>query len=186
MQGAHLADGKWRYPVRYGYADVEVGSVIEERFSLPVSVRHDPECMLYAVADKYSPDSMSLRVDNDIGVAAMKNGKVLDVPLDLGHIYIGNKKLKTILNEAQASNDYSSFSAELGRTVANLAKLLGLKKVFVVGEIVMWFDKVKDLFDKNFKMVTTSVKYEVSDVENASEGAARIAMTEYPRSWQCS
>ena len=180
MQGSRADGDRWIYPVRGGYVKFDPKAVIENCFSLPVFVRHDPECMLYAVMDNISVDSMSLRVDNDIGVAAMKRGRILEVPLDMGHIYIGDKKLKSILNDSEASGDYTRIAEELGLAAANLAKLLGLKKVFIVGGIIEWFDKVEVLFDASFRRVSPSIEYVVSDVADASEGAALLAISEYP------
>ena len=180
MQGARCDENKWMYPLRSGYVKFDTKTVIENCFSLPVFVRHDPECMLYAVIDNISVDSMTLRVDNDIGVAAIKKGRILEVPLDLGHIYVGNKKLKSILNDSQARGDYMRIAEELGLASANLAKLLGIKKVFIVGEIIGWFDKVEKMFDENFRRVSSSIEYVVSNAADASEGAALLAMFEYP------
>lgn len=180
MQGARAKDGGWNYPIMDKYESFDPRPVIESRFELPVFARHDPECMLYAVMDNIGIDSMTLRVDNDIGVAAMKNGRILEVPLDLGHIYVGEEKLKTILNKGDATGDYSKFAGELGMASANLAKLLGLKKVFIVGGILKWFNKVESRFDETFRRVSSSIEYVVCDAQDASEGAARVAMAEYP------
>ena len=98
----------------------------------------------------------------------------------MGHIYIGDKKLKSILNDSEASGDYTRIAEELGLAAANLAKLLGLKKVFIVGGIIEWFDKVEVLFDASFRRVSPSIEYVVSDVADASEGAALLAISEYP------
>ena len=180
MQGARANDGGWYYPIMDKYESFDPRSVIRNRFDLPVFARHDPECMLYAVIDNIAVDSMTLRVDNDIGVAAMKNGRILDVPLDLGHIYVGEKKLKTILNDGDATGDYSKIACELGMASANLAKLLGLKKVFIVGGILKWFDKVENYFENTFRRVSKNIEYIVCDAQDAPEGAARVAMAEYP------
>ena len=180
MQGARSGEDKWIYPVTNRYVQFDPMTVIKNRFSLPVFVRHDPECMLYAVVDNISVDSMTLRVDNDIGVAAMKNGRILEVPLDLGHIYVGERKLKTILNECDASGDYTEIAEELGLASANLAKLLGLKKVFIVGKIIEWIDGVSVPFDRSFRRVSSRIEYVVSNVVDASEGAALVAIAEYP------
>lgn len=180
MQGACSDGSLWTYPIHKGYVKFDPKAVIENCFSLPVFVRHDPECMLYAVMDSIFVDSMAVRVDNDIGVAVMKKGRILEAPLELGHIYVGNKKLKAILNDSESSGDYMRIAEELGLAVANLAKLLGLKKVFIVGEIIEWFDKVEEQFFASFRRASSSIECVVSNAVDASCGAALVAMLEYP------
>jgi hypothetical protein len=137
--------------------------------------------MLYALAQTPKDDCMTVRVDNGIGVAAMKGGKILELPLELGFIMCGEEKLKDILKHAKKSGNYAKFASELGIAVGNLSMLLGVKKVFLVGEIIKLFDDISAAFDESFKSVDKKMEYEVSKVTDASEGAARVAMTEYPR-----
>lgn len=180
MEGSRAKGGGWNYPLKKGYAPISPASFIEERFGLPVFVRHDPECMLYAVAANGEDGAMAVRVDNGVGVAAMKDGRILDLPLELGCVRIGEKRIVDILREGIAAGDYNEFMRVLGLGAANLAMLLGIKKVFIVGEIVNFFREYSEVFSGAFNSVSRSVEYVVSTVLEASCGAARVAMAEYP------
>lgn len=180
MEGMRDTDGGWKYPFSGGACPFRPDTVIESRMGLPVYVRHDPECMLYAVAENFDDDCMALRVDNGIGVAVMKGGKILELPLELGFAHRCGRPLKSILRDCAKEGNYAGIAAELGAASANLAMLLGVKTVYIVGEIIGWFDGARDIFDKAFSVVDKNVKYEISKASDASEGAARVAMAEYP------
>ena len=179
MEGMKTECG-WMYPIKDRSVAFLPDKIIRNSFDLPVYVRHDPECMLYALADSLDEDCMTLRVDNGIDVAAMKDGKILSLPLELGHIICGGEKLKNILKASKLNKNYSCFARELGFAAANLAMLLGVKKVFIVGEIIEWFDEIASVFESSFKSVNKKTEYDVSGIKDASEGAARVAMAEYP------
>lgn len=184
MEGARAANGGWYYPTPTGSFIFYPDKVIEDRFGLPVFVRHDPECMLYTVAESLDIDCMTLRVDTGVGVAVMKRGKLMEAPLELGNIFVGGERLRKYVYDCNAKEsctfDEVHLGEKLGYSAANLAMLLGLKKVYIVGEIIAWFDKIADEFDAAFSKVSRKIEYEVSEISDASEGAARVAMAAYP------
>ena len=179
MEGIFSGDG-WLYPFETGVAPYRPEPDIEARFGIPVSARHDPECMLYAAAGDLSCDCMALRVDNGIGVAAMRGGRVLDLPLELGFVKKDGVALRHILRECKKSGDFAPIASALGSASGNLAMLLGVTKVYVVGEIIEWFDEIEDIFRAEFSRIDENIEYEISNISDASVGAARVAMTEYP------
>lgn len=184
MEGMRRSDGAWGYPTPSGSFLFYPDSIIEKRFDLPVFVRHDPECMLYAVAESLELDSMVLRVDTGVGVAAMKKGRIMELPLELGNIFVDGERLRKHVFDCTAlkkcSFDEAHLGEKLGYAAANLAMLLGLKKVHIVGEIIEWFDKIEEEFSFAFSKVKKDTEYEVSKISDASEGAAKVAMAEYP------
>ncbi|MBQ9071011.1 MAG: ROK family protein [Clostridia bacterium] len=182
MEGVHSDDG-WCYPIGSDYVEYNPYTVIKSHFDLPVFARHDPECMLYALGDEAFDDCMLLRIDNEIGSAVMKRGEILDFPLELGRVRYGKKKLrhlfKAYFGEGKMG-DGAEFGEALGCSVGNLMSMLGLYRVFVVGEIVDWFDGISNDFDTALKSVGADFSYEVRRIMDASEGAARLAMSKYP------
>ena len=71
------------------WVQVPLGSLVSERFGLPVLVEHDPNCILYAQsAGTKTENVILLRVDNGIGMAVMLEGSIFDRPgmFELGHI----------------------------------------------------------------------------------------------------
>lgn len=180
MEGMRSEDGTWAYPLACGVVNMRPEVDIEKRLGLPVFARHDPECMLYAAVDSLDADCLVIRVDTGIGVAAMKNGRILDLPLELGFINVGGIPLRKILKASLKKGDYTVIAHELGIAVGNLSMLLGIKKVFLVGKIIEWLADVREVFDKAFRSVGGCMEYEISNIGDASEGAAKVAMAEFP------
>ena len=180
MEGRHSEDGSWGYPLACGVVQMRPEIDIERYFGLPVLTRHDPECMLYAAAESLDVDCMVVRVDTGIGVAAMKKGRILELPLELGFIKTGDTTLRRILKASAKEGDHTVIARELGLAAANLAWLLGVKKVYLVGKIIEWLADVREEFDKAFRSVDERTEYEISTISDASEGAAKVAMAEYP------
>lgn len=181
MEGRRSEQGGFFYPIAADWIPIFPQRFIAERFGLPVSIRHDPECVLYSVAHA-SRDCVAVRVDNWIGVAAMKHGKILELPLELGLIQYGNRKLQNILRSCAKSGDYGEIAEALGRSVGNLALLLGIETCFLAGEITEWLDGAKDKFEAAFHEANPQGEYKICFVSDASDGAARLAMADFPAS----
>jgi len=78
MQGA--VDAQQGVSVRFpaeGWHSEPLATLLEEEFSLPVFLEHDPDCILYAAtAGDDLQDGILLRVDKGIGMAVMLNGRI--------------------------------------------------------------------------------------------------------------
>ncbi len=179
MEGARTEDGGWGYPMQGGAVSVHPEVFITRCFGMPVSVRHDPECVLYSVAGERA-DCLTVRVDRWIGIAAMKGGRILELPFELGWTRYGKRRLQDILRSCAREGDYREIAEALGRSVGNLALLIGINACVLAGEITEWIGSVREEFDAAFREVSQHVSYELSDVSDASFGAARLAMAEYP------
>ncbi len=181
VEGMRSENGGFLYPMTGGCTSVFPQRVIAEHFDLPVVARHDPECVLYSVAESCGEDCLVIRADTEeIGVAAMKNGKIMELPLELGHVRYRGERLREILHSCTREGNYGEIAEALGYSVANLAMLLGIRKCFLVGEWLKWFDSVSEVFDMAFGTVSERIKYEICVLSDASDGAARLAMAEYP------
>lgn len=180
MEGMRASVDTWSYPTGKSTFPYAPKRIFEERFGLPVTVRHDPECTLYSVICGRSEDAMAVRIDNGIGVAAMKEGKMLDLPLELGFITVGERKLRDILIEGAESGSYGDFARELGVAAGNLAMLLGIPKIYIVGGSIRRFYSVESDFSSALARVSSKLQYEISGVSDASEGAALLAVSEFP------
>jgi hypothetical protein len=180
MEGSRSDDGGYLYPFTGGFISIHPEVFLANRFGLPVFVRHDPECVLYSIANSSDADCIAVRVDNGIGVAAMKGGKILDLPLELGSIRYGKKKLHNILHNCAQSGDYCEIAEALGRSVGNLTILLGIETCFLAGEITEWLEGCRDRFDVAFKEANPRGEYKICFVSDASDGAARLALADFP------
>ena len=179
MEGMRAESGGFRYPIADNWVPVFPQLFVAKRFGLPVSIRHDPECVLYSVAHTCQ-DCVTVRVDNWIGVAAMKRGKILELPLELGSIRYGKRKLHHILHNCAQSGDYCEIAEALGRSVGNLTILLGIETCFLAGEITEWLEGCRDRFDVAFKEANPHGEYKICFVSDASDGAARLALADFP------
>jgi hypothetical protein len=179
MEGLRSENGGFYYPIANKWLPVSPQVFIANHFELPVSIRHDPECVLYSVAHTCQ-DCMVVRVDNWIGVAAMKRGKILDLPLELGSIRYGNQKLHTILHNCAQNNDYYEIAEALGRSAGNLTVLLGIKTCFLAGKVTEWLERCRDKFDTSFREANPRGEYKICLVSDASDGAARLALADFP------
>ena len=73
-----------------GWSDVPLAYILEKRFSLPVHIEHDPNCILYAIGEEERRDTALVRLDKSIGMAVMLGGKMIDKPgiFELGHTVV--------------------------------------------------------------------------------------------------
>ena len=73
-----------------GWDDVPLAYILENKFSLPVHIEHDPNCILYAIQGTPRRDTALVRIDNGIGMAVMLGGKIIDKPgiFELGHTVV--------------------------------------------------------------------------------------------------
>ena len=178
MEGMRAADGGWLYPMKQGCISVCPEVFLAERFRLPIAVKHDPECVLYSVA-RHKEDCIVVRVDKWIGVAAMKNGKILEMPLELGWIRYGEQKLQDILRNCAKKGDHLEIAEALGRSIGNLTLLLGINTCFLAGEVAAWLEGLTTVFNTTFRQANKNATCEICAVSDASNGAAKLAMAKY-------
>lgn len=180
MEGLPSSSGGYYFPFNGGSKLVQPDKFIKKRFDLSVVVRHDPECMLYSALNQTVQDCVLVRVDKWIGIAVMKNGKILDIPIELGRVQCGEDRLIDIYNACKKTRDYSRFAKALGQAVGNLAVLLCIDKCYISGSIMNYFDKISCEFKTAFSGVNSKIKYEEIHSPDASEGASMLVMSKYP------
>ena len=179
MEGRRAADGGWLYPMKHCCVPIFPEVFLAREFGLPISVRHDPECVLYSVAP-HPADRIAVRVDKWIGVAAMKREKMLELPLELGWIRYGERKLQSILRDCVSKGDLREIAEALGYSVGNLTLLLGIDSCFLAGEGIEWLEDLTEIFEAALQKANPNATYKTCAITDASDGAARLAMAEYP------
>lgn len=93
MQGIVDAENgvSLRIPGRQNWQNAPLSAMLEQRFHIPVFLRHDPDCILYAYAKRVDErNAMLVRVDHGIGMAAMLDGEIIARPgiFELGHTVV--------------------------------------------------------------------------------------------------
>ena len=73
-----------------GWIDLPLAYILEKKYSLPVHIEHDPNCILYAVEEETRRDTALVRIDKGIGMAVMIGGRMIDKPgiFELGHTVV--------------------------------------------------------------------------------------------------
>ena len=61
-----------------------------------------------------------------------------------------------------------------------MTHLLGIDRCFLAGEGIEWFEELTDLFGTALRQANSNAKYEICVITDASDGAARLAMADYP------
>ncbi len=78
-------------PGHGNWNNVPLAEAVEERFNIPTFIEHDPNCILYAASKKQNlGDTMLIRADYGLGMAAMIGGKMVDKPgiFEIGHTVV--------------------------------------------------------------------------------------------------
>lgn len=185
MQGQRSeATGLWGFPAPGGYIYVDPEKMIGAKFKMPVTVRHDPECMLYAfMGNGERKDTMTVRVDGGIGVAVMKRGEMLTCPLELGEtVTEGGVHLSELCTTAKiiSSADKTGACRALSLAVANLALLLDVERVILCGEAVREYLKLGSFFSDIFSSVCGGkISLSMSEITDAAGGAVSASASNY-------
>ena len=90
MQGKVDAESgvSYRFPGIPDWEPLDVRTWLSERYSLPVSVDHDPKCLLFAKTVRENiRDGVLLRLDKGIGLSVVLDGKILG---DFGRMELGH------------------------------------------------------------------------------------------------
>lgn len=77
-------------PGRTEWKNVPIADILKAKFGLPVTLEHDPNCILFAARRGKIEDTLLIRVDHGIGMAVMLGGKIIDKPgiFELGHVIV--------------------------------------------------------------------------------------------------
>lgn len=76
---------------RSDWSDLPLAEIVENEFSIPTFIEHDPNCIIYASSAKDSQtDTILIRADDGIGMAVMIDGKIINKPgiFELGHTVV--------------------------------------------------------------------------------------------------
>lgn len=178
-------------------------------FSLPVTVHHDPDCMLYSLpVEKNREGVLMVRLDRGVGLSVCRHGNLLsEFPLELGKTVFRESGACKTLEEAigiggleqeigkpltspeelfgdeKARGIFSHAGILLGTALGNLCHLIPVSKVAICGELT----RFSELFLPAAKTALREVigaetpPVSVHSVTDAALGAARFAVDEFPR-----
>lgn len=176
MQGKVDAESgvSYRFPGIPAWEPFDVRAWLSERYALPVSVDHDPKCLLFAKTVRENiRDGLLLRLDRGIGLSVVIDGKILSDfgRMELGHtISVPNGELCACgrrgcleayasirgierrtgraFSDLIAQGDPSAFDeacAHLATALSNVAALFAPERIILTGKLAE-----SDLFYNRF------------------------------------
>ena len=195
MQG--IFDSKkniWEYPSREKiYIDFDKD--FKDMFDLPVTVGHDPSCILYGCIDSTLKNNMILRLDKGIGAAVYSGNRLWqNGMMEIGYMIIdkSGKRLHDVVSlnvienafknkksENEIAQLFNEIGAYLGIAIGNVCNLINLDEIYICGDMVKYFDRFSESLLKEYKKtVLPNQKAEISSVNvmDGAFGAAKIAM----------
>ena len=189
---------------------LDIVTPIRERFGISAYIEHDPNCILYASKTNFAKDTMLLRIDNGIGMAATLNGEIISKSgiFEIGHTtavkngrpcacgkrgcleqYVSMRGIEKASGEEfshlsdlakqgdkKALSYFDEMAEHLALSISNAARLLYIDEVFLCGGICEYRDLFFDKLTAHLKENGFATGISFTDVENASLGAALIAI----------
>lgn len=159
-----------------GWENVNIAEIMSERLGVPVYVNHDPDCILTAGAGEKKEDAVLIRMDKGLGMALMKNKRLIT---GSGMLEIGNalsksgKRLKKLMTS-------ENFEDEFVYILANVLVLFDVYNVMLCGA---YLDEHEGFAKRIEKELSDSMEHDVSvteyDVRYAAYGAALYATEEF-------
>ena len=186
-----------------GWQNVPLADMLSERFSLPVFLEHDPDCILYAAtAEEELRDAVLLRLDSGIGMAVMLNGKIFHRfgAFELGYTVTDTgERLDALVTipglerradmpfgelvkaaergEKTALCHFEKMAVQLATSVANIAQLFAVEELLLCGKLMRHAPLFLDTLTETAARLAPEkqLRIRVCNVEKAAVGAALLA-----------
>ncbi len=190
MQGiCDKESGVWDFPAP------NVGKIDFEKefwsvFGVPISVEHDPDCILYGCLERNEGSKMAVRIDRGIGASFYKNGAFRnDEPLEIGYMTMNGEgeRLHKIVSlsaaeRAAEAGQTASYLERAGRylgiALGNICNLLKPDTVYLCGDLVSEYDLMNGAFYDAYAKTAIYSETEIAAVKvtDAAYGAAKRAV----------
>ena len=171
---------------------------IEEKFSVPIMVEHDPNCILYGCIEKNEGSKMIVRVDRGIGAAIYKNNVFWkNELLEIGYMVVNEKgerlyevaSLQGVTEEMKKSENrglleeyFSRAGKYLGIGLGNICNLISINEIYLCGDMVEYYELFSQKMEESFKATALSAdktKITAVRVTDAAFGAAKMAIEKF-------
>ena len=184
------------FPHCADWKDVPLRALLEKRYSLPVFVEHDPNCMLYAQMFASESENMLLfRLDRSVGMAVSINGKILrgNSLLEVAHCTVvpGGKRCKCgkmgcmeaylspcLQRDSICLPALGEALEPLSVLICNMVKLFHSDTVILTGKLAGYRADFEEELRQMIKKCETAESFRLwfaEENELAVQGAARIA-----------
>lgn len=160
-----------------GWKDVCISDILKERYHVPAFINHDPECILTANVSANKKDTVLLRIDSGIGMAVMKNGKLISGP---GMMEIGRCMAPDGQCIWEAFSKNKNFLRNMAFAISNILTLFEIKNLVICGGYIESHESFAEELKKAIEdLIKNEIDVSVFDVKNAAYGAALYATEEY-------
>lgn len=164
---------------------------IRPHLAVPVTVDHDPNCVLYDRLDSAHSRKMVLRLDNGIGAAVYTGSEFMrNDLLEIAALVVNEQgqRLRDVVSTdtLKSSDDPAAFRQAgmyLGIALGNICNLLTLDEILICGEMVDRYDRFSPALNEYYeKTVLPAQKAMISPVPvtDAAYGAAKMAVDKFP------
>ncbi len=164
---------------------------IRPHFDIPITVDHDPNCVLYDRLDSNCQRKMILRLDNGIGAAVYTGSEFMrNDLLEIAALVINERgqRLRDVVSTDTLKNteDPESFRQAgmyLGIALGNLSNLLTLDEILICGDMVARYPRFSPALNEYYeKTVLPAQKAAITPVPvtDAAYGAAKMAIDKFP------
>ena len=160
-------------------------------FQIPITVDHDPNCILYHRLDSNRQRKMVLRMDNGIGAAVYTgNDFMRNDLLEVAALVVNEKgqRLRDVIPlEALVKNpDEDAFRQTgmyLGIALGNLCNLLSLDEILICGTVAAHYPQIAPTLNHSYEQTVLPAQRAVITpvaVTDAAYGAAKMAVDKFP------
>lgn len=161
------------------------------QLAVPVTVDHDPNCVLYDRLDSARSRKMILRLDNGIGAAVYTGSEFMRTDLlEIAALVVNEQgqRLRDVVSTDMLKNssDPAAFRQAgmyLGITLGNICNLLTLDEILICGELVARYDRFSPALNEYYEATVLPAQKAVISpvpVTDAAYGAAKMAVDKFP------
>lgn len=196
MQG--IVDSKNGISIKFpgvdDWCDVPIEEILNKKFNVNVFVEHDPDCLLYPHIEGKLENTILLRIDKSIGMAASVKGKILKDSgiLEIAHnIVIPNGKKcacglcgcveayvsPCLEKDSPNTNAINEFIPVLSVVIKNMANIFNAERIILTGDLTDHRELFETQLFYELKNLNCDLKIEfTASADYAVFGAALIAI----------
>lgn len=181
---------EWEFPAQKPFT-VDLNQAFTGHFSVPITIEHDPNCILYGCLEDDKASKMVLRLDSGIGAAVYTQSAFLRSGLlEVGHLVMDTqgRRLHEIVS-LQAMRKHNADDAYfreagfyLGTALGNICNLLRLDEIYLCGDMIGYYSRFENAMLAQYSRVVLpaqSARISAVEVTDAAYGAAKMAMDNF-------
>ena len=198
MQGIFDAENNVWIMSAANNISINFAQELEEKFSVPIMVEHDPNCILYGCIKKNGGCKMVVRLDKGIGAAIYKNNTFWkNELLEIGYTVVTEKgerlyqvasmngvteEMKMSANSNMLKQYFEKAGKYLGISFGNICNLISIDEIYICGDMVEYYQLFSQKMTESFRATALSAnRTQITKVRvmDAAFGAAKMAIEKF-------